>query len=208
MNRPLPRKFFSRPTVQVARELLGKVLVHATGDGTTSGMVVEDEAYLGEYDPGSHAARGITPRNSVMFGTPGLSYVYFTYGMHYCFNAVAKPEGKAGAVLIRALEPLKGEELMQKRRGRDDRLSLTSGPAKLAQALAIGREQNSVDLTSGDLYFTDGTRNDFSIGNSCRIGLSKGRELPLRFYIEGNPYVSRKTGNSINRRQNNKTKDD
>jgi len=192
MNQPLPREFYSRPTDQVARELLGKVLVHVTGDGITSGMVVEDEAYMGESDPGSHAARGITPRNSVMFGAPGVSYVYFTYGMHYCFNAVAKPGGRAGAVLLRALEPLEGEDLMRERRGRGDRLSLTNGPAKLAQALAIGRDQNGVDLTSGGLYFTEGSRGDFRVGTSCRVGLSRGRDLPLRFFIEGNPHVSRK----------------
>jgi DNA-3-methyladenine glycosylase len=192
MSSILPRSFYERPTDVVARDLLGKILVHSTREGRTSGIVVEAEAYLGEGDPGSHASSGVTPRNRVMFGDPGISYVYFTYGMHYCFNAVAKPGGKAGAVLIRALEPTEGIDLMRMRRGNDDIHSLTSGPAKLTQALAIDKSQNGVDLTGDHLYFTGGPPRRFTTGVSPRIGLSRGGDLPLRFYIENNPHVSRR----------------
>jgi DNA-3-methyladenine glycosylase len=127
-----------------------------------------------------------------MFGDAGIAYVYFTYGMHYCFNVVAKPEGEAGAVLIRAMEPLDGRDLMRKRRdGRGD-LSLTNGPAKITQALAINREHNGVDLTDGDLYLREGPPITCSVGTSTRIGLSKGEDLPLRFFIEDNPHVSKR----------------
>ena len=192
MTDPLPRAFYERPTDRVARDLLGKVLVHSAPGGTASGIVVEDEAYLGEMDPGSHASAGRTRRNDVMFGDAGIAYVYFTYGMHYCFNAVAKPPGGAGAVLIRALEPLEGEDLMAKRRGREDPLSLTSGPAKLTQALAIDGKHNGTDLTGSELYFEEGPPGKIKIGTSRRIGLSRGRDMPLRFYIEDNPHVSRR----------------
>jgi DNA-3-methyladenine glycosylase len=147
----LPRSFYERETVQVARDLLDKVISHRTQDGITSGTIVETEAYLDRRDPGSHASTRMTPRNSVMFGEAGIAYVYFTYGMHYCFNAVAKPPGRAGAVLIRAIEPLEGLEIMRSRRCREDIRELASGPAKLTQALGIGREHNGLDLTRGNL---------------------------------------------------------
>jgi DNA-3-methyladenine glycosylase len=192
MSDVLPRSFYQRPTDTVARDLLGKVLVHSTREGMTSGIVVEAEAYLGDGDPGSHASTGITPRNRVMFEGAGIAYVYFTYGMHYCFNAVAKSPGKAGAVLIRALEPVEGVDLMRSRRGNDDIHSLTSGPAKLTQSLAINRSQNGVDLTGDHLFFAEGPTSRFTTGISSRIGLSKGGDLPLRFFIEDNPHVSRR----------------
>ena len=192
MNDILPRSFYERPTNAVARDLLGKVLVHSTREGRTSGIVVEAEAYLGDGDSGSHASIGATPRNRVMFEDAGIAYVYFTYGMHYCFNAVAKPRGEAGAVLIRALEPIEGKDLMKRRRGNEDLLSLTSGPAKLTQALAINRSQNGVDLTGDHLFFTEGPPFRFTMGVSPRIGLSRGKDLPLRFFIEDNPHVSRR----------------
>lgn len=190
MSRSLPRRFYERDTAEVARDLLGKVLVHNSPEGLVSGMVVETEAYLGEDDPGSHASRGRTARNSVMFGKAGVAYVYFTYGMHYCFNAVAKPPDKAGAVLIRAAEPLEGIDIMRERRGRSDVTDLASGPAKLTQAFGIDRRHNGLDLTADTLYFSEGGGLPHSIGVSGRVGLSRAGELPLRFFIAGSDFVS------------------
>jgi DNA-3-methyladenine glycosylase len=186
----IPRSFYERPTSEVARDLLGRELVHDTPEGRASGTVVECEAYLGSGDPGSHASRRKTPRNAVMFGDAGIAYVYFTYGMHYCFNAVAKPVGEAGAVLIRAIEPREGMDLMQRRRGRRDPRELTTGPAKLTQALGIDGRSNGVDLTSSDLYFTVGV-GPGPIVVTGRIGLSAGQDMPLRYCIPGSRFLSK-----------------
>ncbi len=188
---PLPRSFYERPTEQVARELLGKLLVHRCTEGEVSGLVVETEAYLGSDDPGSHASAGRTPRNAMMFGTPGVAYVYFTYGMHHCFNAVAKPPGEAGAVLIRAVQPISGIPLMMKRRRTRKLRELTSGPAKLTQAFAIDARHNGLDLTKGTLFFTLGPAVSLEVKVTSRIGLSRGQHMPLRFYLAGNIFVSR-----------------
>jgi len=189
MKPPLPRSFYERPTDVVARDLLGKLLIHRLPEGRVSGIVVEAEAYLGQNDPGSHAYGGRTRRNAVMFGRAGVAYVYFTYGMHYCFNAVAKPPGQVGAVLIRAVEPLEGLDIMYTKRKRPlDQL--TNGPAKLTQAMGIDGAHNGVDLTQDHLYFSEGKRPS-KIASGPRIGLSNGADLPLRFWIEGNPFVSR-----------------
>src|SRR5580658_5015839 len=144
----LKRAFYNRPTIEVARGLLGQVLVH----GPTAGIIVETEAYLGGDDLASHSARGVTDRTRVIFGPPGHAYVYLSYGMHECLNIVAEPDGKAGCVLIRALEPIEGLDIMRTRRSkaRTDR-DLTSGPGKLTQALGITRAHNGFDLTRGDL---------------------------------------------------------
>src|SRR5580658_744041 len=144
----LKRAFYNRPTIEVARGLLGKVLVH----GPAAGIIVETEAYLGGGDLASHSAAGITDRTRVIFGPPGHAYVYLSYGMHECLNIVAEPDGEAGCVLIRALEPIEGLDIMRTRRpkARADR-DLTSGPGKLTQALGITRAHNGFDLTRGDL---------------------------------------------------------
>src|ERR1700689_2350342 len=144
----LRRAFYSRPTAEVARDLLGKILVH----DDTAGMIVETEGYPGRDDLASHSAVGITERTRVIFGPPGHAYVYLSYGMHECLNIVAEPDGKAGCVLIRALEPIEGLDIMRARRpkARTDR-DLTSGPGKLTRALAITRTHNGVDLTRGTL---------------------------------------------------------
>ncbi len=137
----LSKSFYSRSTVQVAKDLLGQILIHETSDGPVAGRIVEVEAYLPKNDPGCHAARGITPRNAVMFGPAGYSYVYFCYGNHFMFNVVTEKEGTPGAVLIRSLEPVRGMDRMSRRRGKfgPKDISLTNGPGKLVQALGINR---------------------------------------------------------------------
>jgi DNA-3-methyladenine glycosylase len=185
----LPRAFYTRDTVTVARELLGKVLKH----GETAGIIVESEAYLGGDDLASHSAAGITPRTRVIFGPPGHVYVYLSYGMHECLNIVAEPEGKAGCVLIRAVEPCEGLEIIRARRpgARTDR-DLASGPGRLTKALAITRAQNGADVTRGDLTVNRPRHeHHFEIDVTPRIGITKCADWPLRFVIRGNKFVSR-----------------
>nr|WP_204617038.1 DNA-3-methyladenine glycosylase [Desulforadius tongensis] len=189
---PLAREFYNRDTVQVARELLGCLLVHHSPEGAAGGIIVETEAYTQHGDPACHASRGMTPRNRVMFGPPGHAYVYFTYGIHYCFNAVTNAEGVGDAVLIRALQPEIGIPLMQKRRGRERLKDLCSGPAKLVQALGMSGEHNGADLTAGPVRLYPGWDRVPEIVTTTRIGIREGAELPLRFYIKDNPYISKK----------------
>ncbi|MDP2299967.1 MAG: DNA-3-methyladenine glycosylase, partial [Actinomycetota bacterium] len=177
--RILPPAFFARPTVTVARELLGKVLASRAGGALTAGVIVETEAYLGSDDPGSHAAtRGVTARNRVMYGPPGCAYVYFTYGNHHMLNLVTEGEGVAGAVLVRAIEPVAGLGVMEARRpGRADS-ELTNGPGKLASALGIDLGHNGVTL-GGEIAVYDAVGvDDERVGASGRIGLSAGHDLP------------------------------
>jgi DNA-3-methyladenine glycosylase len=191
--RRLTRAFYERDARDVAPELLNKVLVH----GRKRGRIVEVEAYVGDgSDPGSHAHRGRTARNAVMFGRPGHLYVYFTYGMHWCANAVCDPDGTASAVLLRAVEPLTGVDEMRPLRPRasSDR-DLTNGPAKLCQAFAVSGVQNGVDLVrppaGGVTIVDDGVAPPEAPVASTRIGLSAGADLPWRWYVDGNPYVSK-----------------
>ncbi|MEG6617061.1 DNA-3-methyladenine glycosylase [Peptococcaceae bacterium 1198_IL3148] len=190
-SQPLDTNFYQRDTVQVAKELLGCKLVHCSPSGITVGIIVETEAYMQIGDPACHASRGMTKRNQVMFGPPGKAYVYFTYGMHYCFNVVTNDEGVGDAVLIRALEPVDGIELMQHRRQRERLWDLCSGPAKLVQAMGITKEHNGSDLTQGPITIYAGHRVK-DIVTTTRIGIKEGAELPLRFYIAGNKYISKK----------------
>jgi len=198
-KRRLFAEFFKRSTVDVAKSLLGCHLVHETPVGRTSGRIVEVEAYLPIRDPGCHAARGLTIRNRPMFGPPGRSYVYFCYGNHDLFNIVTEREGIPGAVLVRALEPVDGLELMARRRfhGKKRDLNLlTNGPGKLTQALDIHRmRHNEVDLMKGPLRLEhDRLKPGENIGVTTRIGITKGWELPLRFYIAGNLCLSVPSG--------------
>lgn len=188
----LPATFYQGSTVQVAQSLLGKVLVHRTAEGIAAGRVVEVEAYLYRDDPACHAARGKTARNAAMFGPPGTAYVYLIYGIHYCFNVVTGREGEGEAVLVRALEPLMGLELMAVRRGMEQKKQLCSGPGKLCRALAIGPAQNGADLMHGPLYLADDGCPAQEVTTATRIGITAGAELPLRFYLRNNPYISRK----------------
>ncbi|MCL5774312.1 MAG: DNA-3-methyladenine glycosylase [Firmicutes bacterium] len=190
--KPLDYSFYARDTIKAAKELLGKVLVHKEGKDSAAGIIVETEAYLGSNDPASHAARKKTPRNSVMFGQPGKAYVYFIYGNHFCVNAVAH-DGYAGAVLIRALEPVLGIGIMKKRRKQEDLQALTNGPGKLAQALGITRIHNEKDLVKSNFYIADaGIKIRLQqIAASGRIGIKEAEEMQYRFYIKGNKFVSR-----------------
>jgi DNA-3-methyladenine glycosylase len=187
-SRILPREFYDRDTVTVARELLGKSLVH----GRVAGRIVETEAYLGGDDLASHSARGITKRTQVIFGPPGHAYVYFIYGMYECLNFVVGPEGTAGAVLIRAAEPVAGIALMQRRRPNASAIAkLASGPGNLTLAFGITRAQNGVDVTRGKLVVREWEDEPpIEIGVTARIGIRQCADLPLRFVVAGNAAVS------------------
>jgi len=195
----LPRSFYNRPAVEVARDLLGRLLVRETPRGTLGARIVETEAYLGESDPASHAAPGPTARNAVMYGPPGFAYVYFIYGVHHCLNVVTGPPGHASAVLIRAAEPLEGLEFMRRNRGVERADEVASGPGKLAQAFALTRAHNGADLTRGELRIARGAPPREPIRRGPRIGIRKNADVPWRFFLEGNPHVSR--GGGIRRRR-------
>jgi DNA-3-methyladenine glycosylase len=178
----------------VAKELLGKVLVRKVGHTSLEGIIVETEAYRGYDDAASHAYRGPTRRNRVMFGDPGHAYVYFTYGMHYCLNVTTEPAGQPGAVLIRAVQPVKGTEEMKKRRKTEHVKDLSNGPAKLTQAFAVTKALNGQDLTHArELYIAEALRpGKVRITATTRIGIKAGSEKPWRFSIRGNPFVSKR----------------
>jgi DNA-3-methyladenine glycosylase len=184
------REFYDRDPVRVARECLGKILVH----GQTVGRIVEVEAYLGVDDEAAHAWRGITKRTEVLFGRPGHAYVYFIYGMYECLNFVTEPEGRAGSVLIRALEPVSGLARMRKRRPTARRVEdLASGPGKLTRALGITRKLDGSDLVSGPLQvraFENERAPDIAI--TRRIGITRAADRPLRFVIRGSQFTSGK----------------
>ena len=189
----LGRAFYQRPTVEVARELLGKILVHRAAGRTLAGRIVETEAYLGQADQAAHTARGLTKRTQVIFGPPGHAYVYLCYGMYECLNLVAEPDGVPGCVLSRALEPLCGLDEMQRRRPKARRFprDLASGPGKLTQAMGITREHNGADITRGAFSVRSPRRHEpFDTVTTTRVGIQASADLPLRFYIRGNEYVS------------------
>ncbi len=181
---PLPREFYDRDTTQVARDLLGKLLVRRVGDIKRIGKIVEVEAYLGPHDLAAHTSKGITPRTKVMYGPPGFAYVYLIYGMHHCMNVVTEPDGTGAAVLLRALEPM------------DNLSDNTKGPGRLCKAMGIDRSHYGHDLISDDFYIADApTPETIQIVQRPRIGVDYAGEWAeklLRFYIEGNPYISRK----------------
>ncbi len=190
---PLPRSFYLRPTLDVARDLLGRVLVRKTASHILAGRIVEVEAYLGAADPASHTYRGRTERNAAMFLPGGHLYVYFTYGMHFCANVVTEEEGIGHACLLRALEPLEGIPEMRKRRGVDGIRALASGPAKLCQAMGIDRRHNGIDLTRSEITLHAGTPVDRSaIAVTPRIGITRAKGHPYRFVVKGSTFASRK----------------
>ncbi len=191
MSELLKRSFYDRPTLTAARELVGAVLATGSGSELTAGRIVEVEAYLGAGDAASHAANGPTARNAAMFGPPGRAYVYFIYGMHHCLNAVTESEGEAGAVLIRAVEPLAGLDLMAVRRGR--RLppeKLCNGPAKLCLAFGIDLSCNGANLRGPRLRIRSPQSFPAKVAVSRRIGIAKAVDLPYRFVEAGSRFIS------------------
>jgi DNA-3-methyladenine glycosylase len=193
--RRLTKPFYARDALAVARDLIGCLFVHETESGRVGVRLVEAEAYRGPIDPGSHGYGGMTRRTRTMFGPPGRLYVYFTYGMHWCTNVVCGPDGEAGAVLLRALAPLDGLDVMWSRRPKARReRDLCSGPARLAQALGLDRAADGADLVAGPIQLVDdGMPPPVAPGVSTRIGLAPGRgdQSPWRFYVPGESNISR-----------------
>jgi DNA-3-methyladenine glycosylase len=188
----LPAKFYDRDTEQVARDLLGAVLRCTTAGGVASGRIVETEAYLGEHDLACHAAAGLTARTRWLYGAPGTAYVYFIYGVHWCFNAVTRAVGSPSAVLIRAVEPLDGVELMRERRGDVRERDLTNGPGKLCEALGITGGLNGLPLRKSAIEILRGEEiPDSRVRVTPRIGITKSAEWPLRWLVADNAYVSK-----------------
>ena len=189
----LPVSFYNRETELVARDLLGCVLEYSTPEGKASGIIVETEAYVGEHDEACHAAAGRTARTAPLYGKPGTAYVYFIYGMYWCFNAVTREEGLPSAVLVRALEPLSGIHLMRKRRphAKTDR-DLTNGPGKLCGALGIDGTANRLSLLRAPIVIRQGREfSEKEVRVTPRIGITRSVDWPLRWIVAGNPYVSR-----------------
>lgn len=191
---PLTRAFYERNTVRVAKELLGKILVRRLSSIRLQGIIVETEAYRGHDDAGSHAYRGQTKRNEVMFGEPGHAYIYFTYGMHYCLNVTTEPAGQPGAVLIRAVQPIRGLSRMMIRRRTQRVEDLANGPAKLTQAFDVTKTLNGYDLTLGKkLYIAELPHpKPCNIATETRIGIKAGAEKPWRFFVKDNSFVSKR----------------
>ena len=193
MARVLPRAFYERETEVVAREMLGTVLECETEDGIASGIIVETEAYLGEHDLACHAAAGRTARTEALYGAPGTSYIYFIYGMYWCFNAVTRVEGLPSAVLVRAIEPLDGIALMHKRRPRvKSEIELTNGPGKLCTALGITGSMSAKGLQRKPLVIREGEPvPDDKVEVTARIGITRCADWPLRWIVRGNRFVSK-----------------
>jgi DNA-3-methyladenine glycosylase len=201
----LPKKFYTQGAVKLAQDMIGMRINRKIGDQILSGIIVEAEAYMGENDPASHAYRGKTKRNEVMFEEGGKAYVYFTYGNHYCFNIVAGKKGKAGAVLIRGVEPIQGIEIMKKNRVTDDLYNLTNGPGKFARAFDIGRNLYGEDLTSDLIFLTKPSfKRKVMVMKSKRIGITKNTEKLYRFFMRDNPFVS--GSKRLNNQKNDKSK--
>jgi DNA-3-methyladenine glycosylase len=191
----LARDFYAQPTVQAAQKLLGKYLVRVHPDGITTGMILETEAYVGLEDKASHASRGQTPRTTVMFGPAGFAYVYVIYGMHHCLNVVTEPEAYPAAILIRAVQPCAGLELMRARRRKQDIRLLASGPGRLCQAFGIDRGLNGIDLCGSVLFVEGHGVSPADIIATSRIGVDYAgpwKDMPWRFYIAGHPGVSKR----------------
>jgi DNA-3-methyladenine glycosylase len=196
----LPQAFYERPTLEVARDLIGKALVHRTPTGLTAGLIVEVEAYIGETDLACHAAAGRTTRNAPLYGPPGFTYVYLNYGLHHLVNAVTEAEGSPAAVLLRALAPIEGLDLMRARRtavrGREARTPvpdahLCRGPGNLAAAMGLDLSHNTRPLFTGDLTIEDRGIGDFAIAWGPRIGITRSIEHPWRAWVNGHASVSR-----------------
>lgn len=190
--RKLPKTFYLRSAVISAKELIGKYIIRKIGRKILSGIIVETEAYTGRNDPAAHSYNRKTPRNAVMFEEGGAAYVYFTYGNHFCFNAVTGKKNTPSAVLIRGVEPVKGIEIMKKNRGTDDMFSLTNGPGKFTKAFGIDRALDGVSLRGNRIYIAEltGDNKKYHILKSKRIGITKNTDKLYRFYVKDNPFVS------------------
>ena len=200
MTKALPRDFYARDTLAVARDLLGRTLVHESPEGRVLGRIVEVEAYQGEDDPACHAAAGLTTRTEPLYGPPGHAYVYLIYGMYHCLNAVTRPAGRPSAVLIRALEPLEGLEIMRHRRGwqkngRPDR-ELTNGPGKLSRSFGLSLEHNRLDLTGRRLWIESGRPSE-RVAWTPRVGIRVGTERIWRAFDPESECVSRTALNRL-----------
>jgi len=190
----LPVSFYSRPTLKVLEDLIGKVLVRKSEEGLTSGVIVEAEAYTGEDDPASYAFAGRTKRSEIMYGPPGRAFVHFTYGMHHMLNLVTEREEFPAAILVRALEPLEGVSLMKKRRKTEELFSLCSGPAKICQAFGIDRSLHGVFIEEGEKGERGKSRKQGrkELTWTSRIGIGEGKERLWRAYLKGSPFTSAK----------------
>lgn len=186
----LSREFYERPTLQVAKDLLGKYVVYHHADGKLSARIVEVEAYVGENDPACHAARGKTKRNSVMFGPGGYAYVYFVYGMHHCLNFVTEVESKPAAVLLRAAEPQEGLEIMQFNSPGKKELELLNGPGRLCRSFGLSKEHTGLDLTQDTLYLENREKSKIRIERTTRVGINVGTDKLWRFYDKESSAVS------------------
>lgn len=186
---PLDHDFYDRPTEVVARELIGRTLIHDTEQGPVGGIIVEAEAY-GPDDPASHAFRGLTKRNAAMFGPAGHAYVYRIYGVHWCLNAVTRCCGTGEAVLIRALKPVFGIDIMRRNRGIDDEMRLCRGPGALCAALGITGELDTAELRQSHLTISEERVEGLEVQAATRIGITRAAERPWRFLVAGSPYVS------------------
>ena len=195
MPRKLARSFYSRSTLEVASDLLGKVFVRRLGRRSLTGKIVETEAYVGPHDLACHASKGHTPRTSVMFGPPGYAYVYMIYGFYFCLNVVTEPLGYPAAVLIRGIEPLENVDLMRQLRNNPEReTNIASGPGKVCMAMSIDRQLNGADLLGTTIWIEDRKLDPGPIRTSPRVGVDYAGEYknkPWRFYVDGSPHVSR-----------------
>jgi len=198
-DKKLPKEFYCKDSVKLAPQLLGKILVRKIGERYLTGKIVEVEAYRGKDDRAAHTFNGKTKRNEVMFREGGYLYVYFTYGMHFCSNIVCGNKNEGSAVLIRGLEPIEEIDIMINNRygkkciSSKNKINLTNGPAKLCEALGIKREENGLDLTKEPIFLIDGEKvPKKNIVVTTRVGIKKSVDLPWRFYIKDNPYVSKK----------------
>jgi DNA-3-methyladenine glycosylase len=193
LGAPLAQEFYDRDTEQVARDLLGCIVACRSPEGLTSGRIVETEAYLGPHDPACHAVAGLTNRTRWLFGPPGVAYVYFIYGVHWCLNAVTREEGHGSAVLIRAVEPVQGVEIMRERRGVERDRDLTNGPGKLCQAMGITGRHNGLPLATSALTIHPGAPlPDEAVAVTPRIGITKAAEWPLRWVVRESAFLSRR----------------
>lgn len=200
--KPFGPAFYRKPALDLARALLGKLLVRTIGGKPVGGWIVEVEAYIGEEDPACHAASGRSERNGVMYGPPGHAYIYFTYGMHHCFNVVAGKAGIPEAVLVRALEPAFGIGEMKRRRGEKvSELNLARGPARLCEALGLDLDRNGILLAGPELFVAKGRPAPRILGVSARVGIRKGLDRPWRFFDAESPFVSQGRSGPSGRRQ-------